>query len=109
MCFSLLSMFSVGFLIVWSPYVFVSYYIVLGNPRNLDPILSRSASLLAKSQVIWNTVIYVFAADDFREKAKSFMTSQRNCTEITMPRRINNGQPGGMLEMYEVALLETTV
>ncbi|XP_045188391.2 melanopsin-like [Mercenaria mercenaria] len=57
-----------AFVISWTPYTIVSFYVAYARPEHLDPLLSRSAALVAKSQVLWNPVLYIIIVDGFRRK-----------------------------------------
>ncbi|KAH3816060.1 hypothetical protein DPMN_117567 [Dreissena polymorpha] len=38
---------------------------MFGSPQSVSPIVTRLASLLAKSEVVWNPMIYVLMAESW--------------------------------------------
>lgn len=54
------------FLLSWTPYAMVSFYVVLGYTDSLHPLLSRSAAFFAKAEVVWNPVIFVVMLNDIK-------------------------------------------
>ena len=78
---------SVSFLLSWTPYTIVSFYVAYGRPETIDPLLSRSAALVAKSQVLWNPILYIGFTDSFRKCAYDII----RCRKRNRPRDIDLG------------------
>ncbi|XP_045188392.2 visual pigment-like receptor peropsin [Mercenaria mercenaria] len=73
-----------AFLISWTPYTIVSFYIAYARPDHLDPLLSRSAALVAKSQVLWNPVLYIIIVDGFRRKIFDMLPCKKRNEPTTL-------------------------
>ncbi|XP_052212560.1 visual pigment-like receptor peropsin [Dreissena polymorpha] len=82
-----------AFVVSWTPYAIVSFYTVFANPHALDPILTRSAAWLAKTEVIWNPLVYALLDKSFRRKMEKLMSSNRNLQGHTCKE---NGTGGGV-------------
>ena len=85
--------FSTGvFLLSWTPYVIVSFYLVLGEERWLHPVVSRSAAFFAKADVVWNPIILVVMIKDIRtELSRLFIRNEiTGVTPIYLPRLTTN-------------------
>jgi hypothetical protein len=72
-----------GFLLAWSPYACVSFISAFGNPQLISPLLATLPALFAKSQVIWNPIIYVAFNKNFRSKLfKNKAKKSKGCIEM---------------------------
>lgn len=56
------------FLLSWTPYAVVSFYVALGYANSLHPLASRSAAFFAKAEVIWNPIVYIVMVKDLRRQ-----------------------------------------
>lgn len=71
---SLLSSSSGAFLLCWTPYAVVSLWSALGNPSDVSPVAGTVPSLIAKSSVVWNPLIYVLTNKQFRSRFSALFT-----------------------------------
>ena len=62
----------VGFLIAWTPYSAVALISAFGDPKSITPLYATMPALFAKSQVVWNPLVYVVTNKNFRQKLPFF-------------------------------------
>lgn len=84
----------------WTPYAIVSFYVVLGNPRSLDPVLSRSAAFFAKAEVIWNPIVCVLMMNDLK-KALQHLLLCKHSSEREVPEGMSRITTIPMTEINE--------
>ena len=58
-----------GFIVAWSPYAVVSVVSLFSKGRLMTPVATTTASLFAKTNVIWNPIVYGFIHTKFRIEA----------------------------------------
>lgn len=79
-----------GFLLAWSPYACVSLISAFGNPQSITPLMATLPALFAKSQVIWNPIIYVAFNKNFRSKL--FNKSKKPREDVSRSIEMNQQQ-----------------
>ncbi len=61
--------FKAGYLITWTPYTFVLLYNSFKSSEHKDyPILSNISAVLAKSSVVWSTLVYILTNKNIKSK-----------------------------------------
>ena len=63
-----------GFLVAWTPYTVVSWISAFGDPNSISPVYATLPALFAKSQVLWNPLVYVATNKNFRQRLPFFKT-----------------------------------
>jgi hypothetical protein len=63
-----------GLLFAWLPYALVALISAFGYQESITPMMGTIPALLAKSQVLWNPLIYVFANKNFRKRLPYLFT-----------------------------------
>ncbi|CAH1243122.1 OPN3 [Branchiostoma lanceolatum] len=72
------------FLLCWLPYGLVALVVTFGEPRLITPTAAIVCTLMAKSSVMWNPVIYVVMNNQFRRHLVALLRCLRNA-ESTGP------------------------
>ncbi|XP_078384786.1 rhodopsin-like [Oculina patagonica] len=59
-----------SFIVVWTPYGVVSFYLAFGKPKYISPLASTIPAIFAKTSVFLNPIVYVIRYKRFREGVK---------------------------------------
>lgn len=59
-----------SFIVAWTPYGVVSFYIAFGKAEYISPLVSTIPAIFAKTSVILNPIVYVIRYKRFREAVK---------------------------------------
>ncbi|XP_064605546.1 rhodopsin, G0-coupled-like [Liolophura sinensis] len=79
-----------AFLLCWTPYAAVSLWSAFGNPSDVSPVAGTVPSLIAKSSVVWNPLIYVLTNKQFRSRFITVFTFRvRSQTRLKTQERAN--------------------
>lgn len=57
-----------GFIVTWTPYAVAAFISAFWDPNLIKPIYATIPALIAKTQVLWNPLIYVLTNKNFRAK-----------------------------------------
>ena len=68
----------------WGPYSVVSLISAFGDESSVPPLAGTAPALFAKSQVVWNPLIYVLTNKNFRQKMPFFNKSAREDSQYTI-------------------------
>ncbi|XP_063775560.1 opsin-5-like [Pseudophryne corroboree] len=88
---------SIGFLVFWTPYAFVSFWSVFHSSAHIPPTVSLLPCLFAKSSTAFNPIIYYTFSKMFRQKVK-----QLKCC---CGWRIHLSQSKSTVEIPEVSVI----
>ena len=59
-----------GFVITWTPYTFISLYTSFIKQNESFPTVSLISALIAKTSLVWSTLLYMFTNTNIRSKLK---------------------------------------
>ncbi|KAL9982224.1 hypothetical protein ACROYT_G011038 [Oculina patagonica] len=62
-----------SFIVVWTPYGVVSFYLAFGKPTYISPLTSTIPAIFAKTSVFLNPIVYVIRYKRFREGVKKLI------------------------------------
>ncbi len=62
------SYYVLGFVCTWTPYSFVSIYTAFINSKETLPVTSTVSAILAKSSVVWSSLLYLLTNSSIRSK-----------------------------------------
>ena len=79
-----------GYIVTWTPYAIVSLYSAFINPDHITPIISTLPALLAKSSVVWSTLLYMFTNKTIRTKVlesfNCYFLKRRPLTKVVVSK-----------------------
>lgn len=70
--------------IIWLPYVIVSFYKVAIGENKTDPLVDTILGMMAKLSLVWNALLYICINKKIRKKLVKCVTCQENKKSIIL-------------------------